>query len=77
MKKLAKSNNNSKRQITDFRIFSDDDDDPDDECNAFQFGSEEDQAAKKADARGAHQPDNDGDGQSSGLRSGDMSEVRQ
>ena len=44
---------------TYFRIFSDDD--PDDECNAFQFGSEEDKANS----------DNDGDGL------GDKLEVRQ
>ena len=36
--------------------------------------SEEDEAAKKANAQ---QPGNDGDGQSSGLGSGDMLEVRQ
>ena len=34
-----------------FRVFNDDDDDPDDECNAFHFGSE----VEKANS------DNDGD----------------
>ena len=53
---------------TYFRIFSDDD--PDDECNAFQFGSEDGEAAKKAaaadDANSHHCDNDDDDGRSGG-----------
>ena len=58
-----------------FRIFSDED--PDDECNAFQFGSEDGEAAKKAAA--ADHSDNDDDGRSGGdvgLGSANKIEVR-
>ena len=64
-----------------FRIFSDED--PDDECNAFQFGSEDGEAAKKAaaadDVNSHHSDNDDDDGRSGGdvgLGSANKIEVR-